>query len=166
MRGCDLRNLVQPCLLLLLLERPGHGYDLIERLAAMGFEDVDPGHVYRVLRSLEAEGLVRSAWVTRDTGPARRSYELTTTGLRDLNRWASQLAHLQPALAGLLARWAHVSQSAASVAPSNSTSRSDGDGHRRRPAGRGPRTLTPADAALPRQHQLRAAADRARLRPL
>ena len=29
---CELRHFVEPCLLLLLRERPGHGYELVDRL--------------------------------------------------------------------------------------------------------------------------------------
>ena len=34
MHGSEVRGLLHPFLLLLIFERPGHGYDLIERLAA------------------------------------------------------------------------------------------------------------------------------------
>ena len=59
-------------LLLLLAERPTHGYELLEALPALTGEDrVDVGNLYRVLRGLEDEGLVRSEW-SADL-PARRS---------------------------------------------------------------------------------------------
>ena len=56
------RNFLRPCVLLLLRESPAHGYDLLERAKAFGFTRWDPGGLYRVLRALEEEGLVRSAW--------------------------------------------------------------------------------------------------------
>ena len=63
MSGHEMRGLLRPFLLLLLLERSSHGYDLIERLAGMGVPDVDPSHAYRVLRGLERNRLVASTWV-------------------------------------------------------------------------------------------------------
>ena len=52
---------VEPSLLLLLRERPLHGYELIERLPeVVGEGRVDVGNLYRLLRALEAEGLVSS----------------------------------------------------------------------------------------------------------
>src|SRR5215510_11902235 len=80
---------VEPSLLLLLRERPLHGYELLDRLSELGFEGrVDIGNLYRLLRSLEEEGLVRSEWSADLPGPAKRTYELTPEGRRLLDRWA------------------------------------------------------------------------------
>jgi len=79
------RNFLRPCLLLLLREQPAHGYDLLERLAAFGFERSDPGGLYRGLRQLEQEGLVRSVWQPSSIGPDRRTYELTRSGMEELH---------------------------------------------------------------------------------
>jgi len=79
------RNFLRPCLLLLLREQPAHGYDLLERLAAFGFERSDPGGLYRGLRQLEQEGLVRSVWQQSSSGPDRRTYELTRSGMEELH---------------------------------------------------------------------------------
>ena len=80
-------------LLLLLRERPAHGYDLLERLPALtGEERVDVGNLYRVLRRLEEQGLVSSEWDETVPGPAKRTYELTDEGREALGRWAASLA--------------------------------------------------------------------------
>ncbi|GAA2453891.1 helix-turn-helix transcriptional regulator [Actinomadura vinacea] len=105
MSGGEMRSLLQPFLLLLVYERPGHGYDLIERLAGMGVPDVEPGHAYRVLRGLERRRLVTSSWVPSDSGPARRRYELTPEGLADLETRMSALARLGSVLDGFLSLW-------------------------------------------------------------
>ncbi|MFD2764923.1 helix-turn-helix transcriptional regulator [Micromonospora eburnea] len=94
MHGRELRGLLSPFLLLLIFERPGHGYDLIERLAAMGVSDVEPGHVYRVLRGLERDRSVTSVWETDGAGPARRCYTLTAQGRDDLRTWVAHLTYL------------------------------------------------------------------------
>ena len=53
----------EPALLLLLRERPAHGYELLEQLPELvGGERIDMGNLYRVLRGLEDEGFVRSEW--------------------------------------------------------------------------------------------------------
>src|SRR5256885_455068 len=52
---------VEPSLLLLLRERPLHGYELLERIPELGVEGrVDIGNLYRLLRALEEEGLVQA----------------------------------------------------------------------------------------------------------
>ncbi|HEV7788237.1 MAG TPA: helix-turn-helix transcriptional regulator [Pseudonocardia sp.] len=88
MGECEPRNFLQPCLLLLLRERSDHGYDLVNRLRELHVVDGDAGAVYRSLRGLERNGLVRSSWQTSDSGPARRTYQVTAAGVADLNRQA------------------------------------------------------------------------------
>ena len=85
------RSFLRPCVLLLLRESPAHGYDLLERLAAFGFERSDPGRLYRALRGLESEGLVRSAWEPSNAGPDRRIYTLTRVGMEALHDQAKAL---------------------------------------------------------------------------
>ena len=99
---------VEPSLLLLLRERPVHGYELIERLPDLGVEGrIDVGNLYRLLRALEAEGIVRSEWSADLPGPAKRTYELTDEGRRLLDRWAEALRDAQRVIAGFLERYEH-----------------------------------------------------------
>jgi poly-beta-hydroxybutyrate-responsive repressor len=82
----------EPALLLLLLERPTHGYELLEQLPTLtGESRVDMGNLYRVLRALEEDGLVTSRWEAGEPGPAKRTYELTAEGKRLLEEWADAL---------------------------------------------------------------------------
>ena len=82
----------EPALLLLLRERPAHGYELLEALPVLtGEARVDMGNLYRVLRALEEDGLVTSRWEAGEPGPAKRTYELTAAGRRLLDEWAAAL---------------------------------------------------------------------------
>lgn len=99
-----MHGLLHPFLLLLIFERPGHGYDLIDRLKAMGLPDVEPGHVYRVLRGLERERSLISVWETAGAGPARRCYELTAKGRDDLRSCIARLAQLDQVIRACLQR--------------------------------------------------------------
>jgi PadR family transcriptional regulator, regulatory protein PadR len=98
---------VEPALLLLLRERPMHGYELLERLPEVAGEDVrvDVGNLYRVLRALEEEGIVRSEWSAELPGPAKRTYELTEDGSRLLDRWAEALRQAERTIAAFLERY-------------------------------------------------------------
>jgi PadR family transcriptional regulator, regulatory protein PadR len=97
---------VEPSLLLLLRERPLHGYELLERIPELGVEGrVDIGNLYRLLRALEEEGLVRSEWSADLPGPAKRTYELTDEGRRLLDRWAEALQRAQRTIGGFLDRY-------------------------------------------------------------
>lgn len=100
----QIRGFLQPWLLLLLAEKPAHGYELIERLTqGADVPTVDPGFLYRTLRQFEEEGLARSSWDTKGHGPARRIYEITDDGLEYLHAWAAGLCHLREQLERFLA---------------------------------------------------------------
>jgi PadR family transcriptional regulator PadR len=101
------KNFLQPCLLLLVLEQPGYGYDLVARLKPLGIND-DAASVYRALRLLEHEGAVTSAWRTSETGPARRVYRLTDAGEAILREWVRALENTSISLARWLERYALV----------------------------------------------------------
>lgn len=99
------RNFLRPCVLLLLREQAGHGYDLLERLPAFGFTREDPGRLYRTLRALEQDDLVRSAWQPSSGGPDRRMYELTRAGREELHRLAKEIAAGRSTLDAFLSRY-------------------------------------------------------------
>lgn len=99
------KNFLRACVLLLLRERAGHGYDLLERLAPLGFQRDDPGRLYRVLRSLERDGLVHSAWEASGSGPDRRIYELTRDGMEALHESARSLVETSQLLSFFLSRY-------------------------------------------------------------
>lgn len=102
------RDSLRASLLLVIGEAPAHGYDLPGLLAPLGLGAVDRAFVYRTLRLMEADGLVRSAWDPSPAGPARRTYRLTPAGdewlavatasLRDadrlLGRWMARYRRL------------------------------------------------------------------------
>jgi poly-beta-hydroxybutyrate-responsive repressor len=98
---------VEPSLLLLLRERPMHGYELIERLPEVAGTEtsVDVGNLYRILRALEEEGIVSSEWSAELPGPAKRTYQLTESGRRLLDRWAEALRGAQGVISGFLERY-------------------------------------------------------------
>jgi len=98
------RALLAPCLLLLLAEAPGHGYELMERLKPLGFDWGGPGPIYRELRALENTGLVASAWSAPRAGPVPRVYELTTDGRKSLDRCAANVVELSGLLNQFLGR--------------------------------------------------------------
>jgi len=90
----------------MLLQRPGYGYELMERLAENEeTPEADPGMLYRTLRNLEGDGLVRSMWDTTGTGPARRLYEVTPEGREYLHAWAVNIRQTRAQLDRFLAEY-------------------------------------------------------------
>jgi PadR family transcriptional regulator, regulatory protein PadR len=79
--------------LVLLREVTSYGYELMGRIEEeFGFEQINPGSVYRVLRQMENEGLCSSVWEVRDEEgggpPPRRMYAITDEGEVYLEGWA------------------------------------------------------------------------------
>lgn len=89
------RNWLVPYLLLILRDWSSYGFDMLERLQTFGFAAMNPGSLYRILRQMEKDGMVSSAWDTSNAGPARRMYTLTDAGEEYLKVWARSLQHYQ-----------------------------------------------------------------------
>jgi len=96
--GIDVRprNWLVAVALVTLREKNSHGYELMERLRHFGFEEINPGTLYRTLRQMEKEGLCDSEWKTSNGGgPACRVYSLTNAGQAHLNSWAQAFERYQ-----------------------------------------------------------------------
>ena len=102
------RPLLTCCLLLLLAENAGHGYEVTERLKQWGFDLAGPGPVYRELRLLEESGYVRSTWSAPQSGPVPRVYELTDVGRDALEQASSDLDGLRGLIDEFQARYRSV----------------------------------------------------------
>jgi poly-beta-hydroxybutyrate-responsive repressor len=136
MSGSEPRHFIQPCLLLLLAERPDHGYDLVERLRQLGIDETDSASVYRTLRTLEHAGWVGSAWTPSRSGPARRTYHLTADGYAALDAGATEYRGVRAVLDGFIQRY-DVLQGSAAAPGSLHRSGLNGNGAKRwTPAGR------------------------------
>lgn len=85
---------IQAELLLLLGQQPSHGYELIQRLNEADFKsgEADAATVYRNLRRMDKDGLIKSHWEVGESGPGRRLYKLTPPGEAALKVWAKYIA--------------------------------------------------------------------------
>jgi poly-beta-hydroxybutyrate-responsive repressor len=62
------RHWLEPAILVTLREWNLCGYKLMEQLTAFGFEAMNPGTMYRTLRQMEENGVVKSKWETSQGG--------------------------------------------------------------------------------------------------
>jgi len=70
-----------------------HGYEMRRALGELtdGLWEINPGHVYHALRTLERDGFVRLANVVEQTNlPDRKEYALTDAGETVLAHWLGQ----------------------------------------------------------------------------
>ena len=103
--GVTLDKLIQPAILIVLMEGPLHGYRLVERLSEMpilGGQKPDASGVYRFLKTMESKRLVVSSWDTSRTGPAKKAYQITGSGRSCLRRWITTLDRYRDGITRLL----------------------------------------------------------------
>ncbi len=103
--GHTLDRLLQPTVMALLAGGPEHGYALVERLRVSplleGTKPNDTG-VYRLLKTLHEQRLVRHRVAESELGPSKRVYELTDLGKKCLTKWTATLDDYHRAIARLV----------------------------------------------------------------
>ncbi len=96
----------EAALLLLLRDTSTHGYDLADALEELDPDErIDLGNLYRLLRSLEDEGLLSSQWRDDLPGRSKRTYELTEAGRELLDVWAGALTQTNKTIGAFLRRY-------------------------------------------------------------
>ena len=99
-----LKGILPMLLLRLLGEETDYGYAIVLRLRAMGFSDMAEGTVYPALARMERKGLLSSNLVPSSSGPARKYYQLTAEGIRELERSSEAWSVLRSKVDGIMAR--------------------------------------------------------------
>jgi len=79
-----LKGVLSLLLLELLAQRESYGYEVVQRLHAIGLVGVLEGTVYPALSRLEREGRVATRLVASSSGPARKYYRPTRAGYEAL----------------------------------------------------------------------------------
>ena len=104
--GKTLSKHIRPAVLAILASGPTHGYDIMRRLGEFELfsecSSPDASGVYRVLKSMELEGMVHSNWDLGDSGPARRRFSITGDGLDCLRHWVKTLERYRQGVGELL----------------------------------------------------------------
>jgi PadR family transcriptional regulator, regulatory protein PadR len=97
------RSVLEVAILTSLAASDSHGYDLMDRIRSLAGDQVcvDPGSVYRLLRAMEVQGFVESAWQTAESGPSRRVYTIAGEGIEALEQMAASLSGRAAALQNL-----------------------------------------------------------------
>ena len=100
---------IEPFVLLLVAQGPTYGYKLIGELDELGVapEGIDPGMVYRTLRSMDADGLVTTEWGLEGDQP-RREYRLTEDGACALEDWMDVMTERKRLIEHFLERGAAI----------------------------------------------------------
>jgi len=83
-----LKGNIQTLILAVLESGPLHGYGMVREIQtrsedALAFGE---GTIYPALKALERDGFIEGAWDTSATGPARKVYSLSQSGIYELAR--------------------------------------------------------------------------------
>lgn len=80
-----------PMLILRVLAvAPRHGYGISQALVSAGLQPIKGAQLYPMLVRLEDEGAIVAQWEQSESGPARKVYELTAAGHRQLEDLGAQ----------------------------------------------------------------------------
>jgi PadR family transcriptional regulator PadR len=97
-----LKGVLSVLLLKLLAERESYGYELVQRLHALGLTSIADSTIYPALARLEREARVAARLVASRSGPARKYYRPTPAGYDALAEgtagWRSLVAVVELAL--------------------------------------------------------------------
>lgn len=75
------KGLIPFATLLILRTADNHGYAIINILKENGFEGVQGGMLYPLMKELSNQGIITSHWQPSDTGPVKKIYRLTPAGI-------------------------------------------------------------------------------------
>lgn len=72
-------------ILLVLALGPNHGLGILAKMdEIVAGHRLDTAVIYRVLKKLEGEGLIRHEWVNSDIGPKKKVFYITSAGKKEL----------------------------------------------------------------------------------
>lgn len=78
--------------LLFLAEESTYGLDLLNKLNSnLDNNSIDSAAIYRSLKDLESQEMVKSYWNTSDSGPAKKYYSITEDGLEKLKEYNNDI---------------------------------------------------------------------------
>ena len=75
-----LEGILEGCMVAIIAEKETHGYEILQRLAEHGFEELGEGTMYPVLTRLEKKGDITCRKEKSPLGPIRKYYSVTETG--------------------------------------------------------------------------------------
>lgn len=105
--GKSLDRMLRPAVLTILCDQAQglHGYAIEKQLRAFKFfrhQPPDYTGLYRLLKRMEAEGLLSSTESESRSGPSKRIHRLTDRGRGCLSRWLGSLVEYREMLDDLL----------------------------------------------------------------
>ena len=102
--GSFLERFIQPSILMHLNAGSMHGFSILKSLREseiMDYSGIDPAGLYRMLKKMEAAGLLISKWDTEGSPQPRRIFSITEEGRSCLSYWEKTLIEYADAISKL-----------------------------------------------------------------
>lgn len=100
-----IENFFEPCILYLLMRKPGYGYEIKTNLDEKCCCRVNVGNLYRCLAGLQKNGYVTKREAVSKLGPDRKLYHLTPKGRKLLDNWIKELAETSKTINKLISNY-------------------------------------------------------------
>lgn len=97
-----LKGTLEGCVLAVLRNEEGYGYEISQRLEGYGFGRVPEGTIYPLLLRLEKRGAITASYRASAEGPQRKYYALTESGRGELAEFCRHYRELTRAVAQLM----------------------------------------------------------------
>ena len=99
-----LKGVLDACVMAVIEEESVYGYELSQRLQNIGLPNISDGTIYPVLLRLQKNGFIRGEMRPSDSGPNRKYYFLTASGIEELNQIAMEWVLISEPVSELLKR--------------------------------------------------------------
>jgi len=76
-----MKGVLEGCVLSIIRKGETYGYEILQELAAHGFEDVGEGTLYPVLTRLDKNGYIICRKAKSPLGPIRKYYSISDEGI-------------------------------------------------------------------------------------
>jgi PadR family transcriptional regulator len=96
------RGVIEYCVLAMLRHQERYGFELVRALGDADGMVTSEGTLYPLLSRLRRDGMVETTWRESTTGPPRRYYRLTKTGLAALDAFIDEWTRFRSAVDQLL----------------------------------------------------------------
>lgn len=75
-----MRGSLEGCILKIIEKKVTYGYEIMEQLRLIGFQDMSEGSIYPILLRLEKQDYIRSTRKASPLGPKRKYYTISDLG--------------------------------------------------------------------------------------
>lgn len=96
------RGVLEFCVLALLQKESTYGFDLVSKLSAIDNMVTSEGTIYPLLARLRRSGHVETSWQESESGPPRRYYRVTPTGMGALSSFEADWGRFKRSIDAIL----------------------------------------------------------------